>query len=187
MKFVSERVSVKKNPTYTTIVILPYSTFWISALMGGWLSMWLVIGIAVISSFFIFQLSYQEQLILWVFLTFWIYYLIKIGRTFLWIKYGKELIKLDQFSFHYKRSLFNYGKMHEVFYENIREIETHFPKENSFESIWESSPWISGGERIKIKTNVKNYNLGRKLSKSEATPLVDLIKNSIKRNVKAEK
>lgn len=181
MKWISERISVKKHATFTTIVISPIKSFWTSMLLGTWLSMWFMIGVLVISSFFMFELNNQEQLILWVFLSFWLYYLIRIGRTFLWIHYGNELIKLGEFSFDYKRSIFKYGKAHVIFYENIKGITTHFPKENSFEFVWESSPWISGGERIYLETKLKTYKIGRKLSRQESHSLADTINNQIKK------
>lgn len=128
-----------------------------------------------------FDLKNQEQLILWVFLSFWLFYLIRIGRTFLWIHYGQELIKLGEFSIDYKRSIFKYGKAHVIFYENIVGFTTHFPKENSFESVWESSPWIGGGERIFLETKLKTYKIGRKLSIQESHSLLEKINNQIKK------
>jgi hypothetical protein len=181
MKLISERISLKKHSNFTTIVISPTKNFWTTMLLGTWLSMWFMIGVLVISSFYMFDLKNQEQLILWVFLSFWLFYFIRIGRTFLWIHYGQELIKLGEFSFDYKRSIFKYGKAHVIFYENIMEISAHFPKENSFESVWESSPWISGGERVFMETKLKTYKLGRKLTLQETHSLLDIIKTHVKK------
>lgn len=128
-----------------------------------------------------FDLKNQEKIILWIFLSFWVYYFVRIGRTFLWIHYGKELIKLGEFSLDYKRSIFSYGKAHVIFYENILDFSTHFPKENSFEAVWESSPWISGGERIFLETKMKTYKLGRKITAQESHLLLDTIKNYVKK------
>jgi hypothetical protein len=184
MKLITERLSIKKHSNYTTIVITPIKNFWTSLLLGSWLGMWIMIGLAVVCSFFIFELSNQEQIILFVFLSFWLYYSIKIGYTFLWIHYGKELIKLDENGINYKRSIFKYGKMHTIFYENVIAINSHIPKVNSFEFVWESSPWISGGERITIETKLNTVKIGRKLSQNEVYPLVDLLKSHIKKNLK---
>jgi hypothetical protein len=184
MKWISDRVSIKKHSNYTTIVIVPIKNIWTSILLSSWLGMWIMIGIAVVSSFFIFNLNNKEQLILFVFLSFWLYYVIKIGYTYLWIHYGKELVKLDENGINYKRSIFKYGKMHSIFYENVVMIHSHFPKENSFESVWESSPWISGGERISIDTKLKSYKIGRKLKPIEVYPIVDLLKSATKKNLK---
>lgn len=181
MKWISERISVKKHSNFTTIVISPNKNFWTTMLLGTWLSMWFTIGILVVSSFYMFALKNQEKIILWIFLSFWVYYFVRIGRTFLWIHYGKELIKLGEYSFDYKRSIFKYGKAHVIFYENIKEITTHFPKENSFESVWESSPWISGGERIFLETKLKIFRIGRKINTQESHLLLDTIKTHVKK------
>jgi hypothetical protein len=181
MKWLSERISVKKHANFTTIVISPSKNFWTTVLLGTWLSMWFMIGVLVISSFYMFELKNQEKLILWVFLSFWIFYLFRIGRTFLWIHYGQELLKLGEFSIDYKRSIFKYGKANVIFYENIVGFSTHLPKENSFESVWESSPWISGGERIFMETKLKTFKFGRKLTTQETHSLLDTIKMVVKK------
>jgi hypothetical protein len=181
MKLISERISLKKHSNFTTIVISPTKNFWTTMLLGTWLSMWFMIGVLVISSFYMFDLKNQEQLILWVFLSFWLFYFIRIGRTFLWIHYGQELIKLGEFSVDYKRSIFKYGKAHIIFHENISGFSSHFPKENSFEAVWESSPWISGGERIFLETKLKTYKIGRKLTVQETHSLIDTMKIHVKK------
>jgi hypothetical protein len=181
MKWLSNRISVKKHSNYITIVISPTKNIWTTLLLGAWLGMWFMIGILVVSSFFMFDLKNQEKVILWIFLSFWVYYFVKITHVFLWIHYGKELIKLGEFSLDYKRSIFSYGKAHVIFYENILDFSTHFPKENSFEAVWESSPWISGGERIFIETKLKIYKIGRKITMQESHSLLDIIKTNVKK------
>jgi hypothetical protein len=181
MKWISERISVKKHANFTTIVISPTKNFWTTLLLGSWLSMWFVIGVLVISSFYMFDLKNQEKIILWIFLSFWVFYFLRIGRTFLWIHYGQELIKLGEFSVDYKRSIFKYGKAHIIFHENISGFSSHFPKENSFEAVWESSPWISGGERIFLETKLKTYKIGRKLTVQETHSLIDTMKIHVKK------
>jgi hypothetical protein len=181
MKWISERISVKKHANYTTIVISPTKNFWTTMLLGSWLSMWFVIGVLVISSFYMFDLKNQEKIILWIFLSFWVFYFFRIGRTFLWIHYGQELIKLGEFSVDYKRSIFKYGKAHIIFHENISGFSSHLPKENSFEAVWESSPWISGGERIFLETKLKTYKIGRKLTVQETHSLIDTMKIHVKK------
>ncbi len=181
MKWLSKRISVKKQATFTTIIITPIQNFWVNLLMGAWLGMWITIGSVVVSSFFIFKLSYQEEVILWIFLSFWVYYLQKISRSFLWLLYGKELLKIDEVGINYKRSIFKYGKTHVIFFENVLSISARFPEDNSLESVWESSPWINGGERIHLETKLKTYTLGRKLIKQEAFGLIDILKTAIKK------
>jgi hypothetical protein len=60
-------------------------------------------------------------------------------------------------------------------------ITSRFPEEKSLEAVWESSPWINGGERIFLETKLKTYSLGRKLTKTEASGLMDLLKTSVKK------
>ena len=110
MNWIGNRISFIDNKGKTTIVISPDKNYLITALMGGWLAMWMTIGITVIWSLFSFLLSQQEEIIIYIFLVFWFYYAFKVSRSFLWLLYGKELIKIDNLALHYKRSLLKYGK-----------------------------------------------------------------------------
>jgi len=42
--------------------------------MGAWLGMWYAIGGTVIWALNVMRLKEQEELILWIFLVFWLYY-----------------------------------------------------------------------------------------------------------------
>ncbi|MFM7596701.1 MAG: hypothetical protein ACKO4Y_11020, partial [Flavobacteriales bacterium] len=96
MSVISERISFIDDATKTTIVILPKKQPWVIALMGAWLGMWVSIGLITWWALLTMKLTQQERIILWVFLSFWVYYAIRVGRSFLWLVWGKELIKIDE-------------------------------------------------------------------------------------------
>ena len=74
MTKISDRISFVDHGNKTTIVILPARQAWVIALMGAWLAMWCTIGIVSIWSLLVLDLKDQEKIILWVFMTFWLYY-----------------------------------------------------------------------------------------------------------------
>lgn len=179
MKWIGERISFVDDKTKTTIVIEPEKNFWINGLMGAWLAMWYVIGGVVCWSFFTLDLKKQESIILVVFISFWIYYAVKVTRSFLWLMYGKELIKIDETSFHFKKSIKSFGKSTPFYFENIKNLSLRIPEKNSIQSVWESSPWVNGGERLIFDYFGKEISFGRKLNEKDAKLLYNLVNKRI--------
>lgn len=184
MNWIGNRISFVDGKGKTTIVILPEKNFFVSALMGAWLTMWLTIGFTVIWSLFSFLLTQQEEIIIYIFLVFWLYYALKVSRSFLWLLYGKELIKMDNIAFYYKKSLLNYGKTIPYYYENLRGLTYQIPDAGSFQAIWEKSPWISGSERFHFEYFTKVIHFGRKLSEKESKLLFQLLNKRIQERSK---
>jgi hypothetical protein len=184
MNWIGNRISFIDNKGKTTIVISPDKNYLITALMGGWLAMWMTIGITVIWSLFSFLLSQQEEIIIYIFLVFWFYYAFKVSRSFLWLLYGKELIKIDNLALHYKRSVLKYGKSVPYYFENISNFSFSIPEPRSIHAVWESSPWISGGERFHFDYFSKMIRFGRKIPEKDAKLLYQLINKRIQERSK---
>jgi hypothetical protein len=139
MKWIGNRVSFVDDKLKTTIVIQPETSFWIQAIIGAWVAMWLVIGGTIIWSIFSLILSNQEKIILYVFLSFWFYYAFRVIKSFLWLKWGKELLKIDEVALFYKKSIKSYGKSKPYYFENIKKISLDIPKERSLQISFSSS------------------------------------------------
>jgi hypothetical protein len=119
-----------------------------------------------------------------VFITFWAYYAMKVLRSFSWIMWGKELVKIDEAAFYYKKSVRNFGKSTPYYLENIKKIELLQPKERSIQTVWEASPWIRGGERIEFEYLGKVIRFGRKLEEKEAKLLFNLVTKRIEERMR---
>lgn len=184
MKWIGNRISFVDDKHRTTIVIYSESQTWIKALMGAWVAMWLVIGATVVWSYFTFTLTDQEKLIIWIFMTFWTYYAIRVSRSFFWLLWGKELIKIDEAAFHFKRSIKNFGRSTPYYHENINKITLQQPKERSLQTVWEASPWIQGGERIEFEYQNRIVRFGRKLDEKDAKLLFNLITKRIEERMR---
>jgi len=180
MKSIGERISFNDSKGKMTIVIEPEKNLLVNSLMGAWLSMWLTIGVVVIWSLAILKLTEQEKIILYVFLAFWFYYAFRVSKSFLWLIFGKELVKIDEVSVTIKKSIRNYGGSVPYYFENIKNINFEFPDSTSIQSLWESSPWINGGERLCFEYFDKEIRFGRKLNQKESTLLFNLITKKIK-------
>lgn len=179
MKWIGNRISFVDDKKKTTIVIDQEPTFWVNGLMGAWVAMWMTIGAIVIWAMLTLELTNQEFIILVVFMSFWFYYATKVVRSFLWLMWGKESIKIDEVALIYKKSIRNYGRAVPYYLENIQKIRMSIPKENSIQNVWESSPWVRGGERIEFDYMGKVIRFGRKLKQEEAERLFKLVTKKV--------
>ena len=186
MKWMGERISFVDEKDKTTIVIYPDAEGWVKAVMGAWVGMWLCIGGVVMWSFTALELTGQEKIILAIFLTFWGYYALRVTRTWFWLIWGKELIKIDEVALSYKKSVRKIGAARAYYIENISKIRLHQPKEKSIQTAWEKSPWIVGGERIEFDYMGKLIKLGRKLNEKDSKQLFRFITKKIEIQLKGK-
>lgn len=187
MKWIGERISFVDEKGRTSIVISPEKGMFTRAMLGAWFFMWIAIGITMIWSFFNFKLSDQENIIIAVFLVFWAYYAIRVGRVFFWLLWGKEMIRIDEKGLTLKNAVRKYGKSTIYFVENIKNIRINQPKERSIQAVWEKSPWIRGGERIEFDYVGKVMRFGKKLEEKELKVLFSLISKKIEEQRRAKK
>lgn len=180
MKSIGKRISFEDSKAKTTVVIIPERNHTVNTLMGAWLGMWYTIGGVVIWSLLRLPLTNQETIILYIFLAFWLYYAFRISKSYLWLLFGKELLKLNREAFYIKNSFFGYGKMNTYFYGNIKEFGFEVPEVRTMQTAWESSPWVSGGERFEFEYFGKLKKFGRKLNQREAQLLCNLLQAKIK-------
>ncbi len=180
MKYIGDRISFDDTKQKTTVVIIPERNHLINIVMGAWLGMWYCVGSVVIWSLFMLHLSQQESLILYIFLVFWLYYAFRITKSYLWRLFGKELLKIDTDAFYIKNSFLKYGKAIPYYFDNIKDFRYEIPEVRSLQSAWESSPWISGGERFSFEYFGRVKKFGRKLNERDARLLSNLLLAKIK-------
>lgn len=184
MKWIGERISFVEDQTKLTVVIYPESGGWVKSVMGAWFAMWMMIGISLTIYYFTTPLEQNLKIALYVFMAFWAYYAVRVGRSFFWILWGKELIKIDEAKFIHKRSVKSYGKARHYLIGNITKIRMYELKEGSFQSIWEASPWVKGGERLEFDYLGKVVRFGRKVSEKDGKILFKLLAKRMEKNVR---
>jgi len=198
MKWIGRRISFVDHEAKTTIIITPDTPGIFKGLIGAWVFMWGAVGAYLIwyliesygkTKLTAKQLStlQQEQIIIVVFLVFWIYYFVRIGRVFLWLNWGREYIKIDKIALTLKPSIGKYGRAKEYFIENISKISVFTPEKNSLQAAWENSPWIRGGERVEFEYFGKRVRFGRKLEEQDAKQLFQLVTKKIDEHLKRKK
>ncbi|MCO5259250.1 MAG: hypothetical protein M9916_03820 [Crocinitomicaceae bacterium] len=186
MKWIGERISVVDDKNKTTIIIYPEKRPLITGLMGAWIFMWYGIGITIMWSFFALNLSENEKVMIFVFMTFWLYYAYRVTKSFFWLMWGTENLKIDSIGLTIKNAIGKAGRANVYYIENIKKIRLEIPKDRSIQNAWESSPWINGGERIFFDYMGKIKKMGRKLPEKEVTLLFNLITKRIEEHLKAK-
>lgn len=187
MKWIGERISFVEDKNRTTVVIQPMNVGWMRSLMGAWVFMWLTIG-AIMGWYYMYQpTTQQEAIIIIVFLVFWAYYAVRVTRSWFWLMWGKELIKIDEVALTYKRSIRKFGKATPYLLENINKMRVATPKDNSFQAAWEKSPWIVGGERMEFDYMGKVIRIGRKLEEKDAEVLFKYLTKRVEQQIRQAK
>ena len=69
----------------------------------------------------------------------------------------------------------------------IKKMSLSQPKPNSIQAVWESSPWVQGGERIEFEYRGKLVRYGRKLEEKDAKLLFQLITKRIEDQLRKRK
>lgn len=183
MKWIGKRTSVVDEKDSLSFVIYPEAIGWKKHLLGLWSLLWLAIGIYVTRELFR-GYGENERIVLFIFMAFWVYFAVRVGKTTLYQYFGKELIKIKQDEMLLKKSVGAYGKSHRLFLENISKMREVELKENSFQNVFENSPWVAGTPRIEFEYMGKTFSFGRKLNANDTRLIYNYITKRITKNIK---
>jgi hypothetical protein len=183
MKWIGERISFVDKKDYLTIVIYPPNIGFKRILILLWTILWYAVGAMVFSQLFL-DYSDQEIIFIIIFLSFWLYYAVRVTRTLLYLYFSREFIKVDKTALRIKKSTGKYGVAKQYFIENIAKFKTVELKERSFQSIYEDSPWVRGTDKLQFDYLGKNISFGRKLNEKETALLFKLVIKKIEQHLR---
>ncbi len=171
MKLISDRVSILEKEKVLSIVILPTTNKTKLNLMFLWLLAWSVSGMIVLANYF--RLTDPDQkLFILIYLSFWAYFEFNIVRAFIWKKFGKEKLWIQDGILHYQREINKKGKIREFNMDLISPLRIIDLKATRFSDTINQSFWVKGGERIEFNAQSKIVTLGLQLSDQEAKKIV---------------
>lgn len=179
MHLISPRVSVLEKDGVFSLVILPTTDRRKLWLMFFWLLAWTVCGIIVFTNYF--QITNKEaRIFIIVYLSFWAYYEFKIGRAFLWKKFGREKLWIKKGKLQYQREVSGKGKIREFDLELVNGLELIEVSKSSFADTINQSFWVKGGERLQFNCQSKVVRFGMQLNDKEAYDVFKALKNFLK-------
>lgn len=186
MKWIGERISFVDKKNSISFVIYPPKLGRKKGLLFTWFFLWILIGAYVTAQMFQ-EYTNEEKLALFIFMVFWLYFAIRVGRTMLFLLFGREYIKLDNNSLRIKKATGTYGKSKQYFIENITKFSLVKQKDNSFQKVYDESLWVRGSNRIQFEYFQKKNSFGRKLEENDAEIMFKVITKRIEKYLNAKK
>jgi len=180
IKYLSSRISYQQKENGFSIVITGKTERWKEAALMAWVLAWTASGI-----YFIYQLSQdlprETKMGIFIFLFFWLYFEVRVGRALMWRLWGFEQIRFTPGQMSVKRNIKGYGKRVDYFLQNIAEFNKVEVAPHSLMASMENSFWVVGGERIYFEHLGKKVGLGMQLSEVETNQLLQLIRKQAPR------
>ena len=178
MEYLSERVSVDRSKGRTSVVIsarLPKAK---EAMLVTWFLAWSICGAYILWEVAHMPPGDQRQYFL-VFMAFWTYFAIKIGRSALCRTKGFELVRVKDGVLTLKDSIWGLGKARDHFVENITELGMLNVDQRSWKWQLNESFWVMGGERLGFKHHGKYVAFGKGLTDHEAQQVLRVMKHAM--------
>ena len=211
MQVISDRVSILNKEGVFSLVILPSDKKWKINLLFAWLLLWTISGVIYISmyinasnegSFYRYQydLAYTQgkrdvattiykdieknqgkRIFILGLLAFWAYFEYKVGKTFLFRKFGKEKLWIKNGNLFYQREINKRGKKKEYNPTLINNLEVLKPNRGDFFVQMQESFWVIGGERLMFSYASKHVKFGIQLTDKEADTIYKELKKELKK------
>lgn len=179
LETIGKRISVMKEGDTASFVILPSDANWKVWLLFAWLFLWTVSGVIVAANYFTLS-NANMKLVLIMWLGFWAYFEFKIGRAFLFRRFGKEKVWIRGGKLFYWRDIAGRGKKLEFDKELIKDLEVIEKNRKDFFASMNESFWVIGGESIVFNYGAKVYRFGIQLPDAEARELVRQVKHALR-------
>jgi len=179
MNVVEKRISILKKDKLLSIVILPTDDRKKLGLLFLWLMAWSVCGITVLVNYF--QVTDPNtKIFLIIYLSFWAYFEFNITRTFIWKKYGKEKLWLQDGVLHYQREVNKKGKIRKFNLDLVSRLRIVELSTTKLADTVNQSFWVKGGERLEFDTQSQIIRLGMQLTDEEAGLILNEVNGFLK-------
>ncbi len=178
IKTIGNRISILSENNVFSIVVLPFDKKWKVIMMFFWLLAWSVSGVLVFANYFTVT-DKDAKLMLMVWLAFWAYFEFKIGKAYMFRRFGKEKLWIKGETLFYQREIKGRGKISEFNKELINEMKLIETKDTNFFQFFNNSFWVIGGETISFSYASKVIRLGVQLEPQDAKKLLEQIRKQL--------
>lgn len=178
MKVISNRVSIYKTDKVLSIVILPTDNKKKLGLLFLWLMAWTVCGLIVMVNYFKLH-DQNSKLFTIIYLSFWAYFEFSIMRVFIWKKFGREKIWIQDGELNYLREINNKGKTKTFNLDLVGKLQLVELSRSSFADTINQSFWVKGGERLEFFSQSQTIRVGMQITDEEARQIMKEVNNRI--------
>ncbi len=178
MKVISNRVSIYKTDKVLSIVILPTDNKKKLGLLFLWLMAWTVCGLIVMVNYFKLH-DQNSKLFTIIYLSFWAYFEFSIMRVFIWKKFGREKIWIQDGEINYLREINNKGKTKTFNLDLVSKLQLVELSRSSFADTINQSFWVKGGERLEFFSQSQTIRVGMQITDEEARQIMKEVNSRI--------
>lgn len=178
MKVISNRVSIYKTDKVLSIVILPTDNKKKLGLLFLWLMAWTVCGLIVMVNYFKLH-DQNSKLFTIIYLSFWAYFEFSIMRVFIWKKFGREKIWIQDGEINYLREINNKGKTKTYNLDLVSKLQLVELSRSSFADTINQSFWVKGGERLEFFSQSQTIRVGMQITDEEARQIMKEVNSRI--------
>ena len=182
IKSIGDRITYSRKGKELLVIISAKVDGLKESLLAAWVFCWTIVGILLIWQLNVEQNTYETKWGILVLLIFWAYYEFRVGKTFLWRRFGKEVIKVSEGEISVKRDIRTYGKVHRFFIENISEFGVIDNSTTSFAFVLNQSFWVMGGERIGFNYQHRKVKMAMQINEQDSKALARLIQDALREN-----
>lgn len=179
MEKIGDRIRFWREDGQLRIVVAGRLDPWKQTILTVWLVAWFA-SIVVFCTQLGGNYTRDERLFFLILVIFMIYFFFRLGRVWMWRKYGKELITIGSEKITIKRDRKSYGKAYSYLLENVKDLGLVKHKDTSFKAELEKSFWVVGGEVLGFTSLGTKVKFGMQLNEEDAVELAALIKHEIK-------
>jgi hypothetical protein len=139
---------------------------------------WSVCGIIVFVNYF--RLTDENaKLFIIVYLSFWAYFEYNITRAFIWKKFGKEKLWIQDGVMYYQKEVNKKGKISQFNLELVDKVKMLELSNTSLADTVNQSFWVRGGERLEFQSQAKVQRFGLQINDEEARIILNEINSYI--------
>jgi hypothetical protein len=176
---IGKRASFARKEDELSLVIASSEDKRKAKIIGAILFLWLLGGAYVIYSYF--GLTAQNAKIMTlVWLGFWVYFAYIMGKAFLWQWGGREIIKVREGKFYYKRDVNGRGWVHHYPVDVISKMRPTEDKTPSWISKFGGDYWSVDCDSMSFPYQGKEITFGYRLTDTEKEKIRKLLIKEVK-------
>lgn len=176
---IGERIVFEKKDKTLRVEISGRIERWKETVLFAWGIAWTLCGLYIMI-FFFGDWTMDEKIFLLIYLAFWAFFEYKVVNTWLWRKFGKEIIMIRDGELELKNDVLGYGSAKRFFVDNIENLDPINADPKAFSTVYNRSFWIIGGESVGFEYMGQKAGFGRQLEEKDAFQLAKLIKKNLK-------
>lgn len=174
MEVLSDRISVVRNESGTSIVISSLADRKKSRTIAILLVLWFAGGVIMTISFPSID-SDKARIAVLIWIVFWLYFLYVLGRLWRWKRFGHEVIKIQDGVLKYKKDVKGRGWVHDYELGKIEKLRISESQEPGWLKNMGGDFWNMDCDSIRFNYEDREMSIGYILDQKEREKLISVL------------